>query len=80
MNPKVEKAIERWKAYTRNRPWYSPIDGLLKYACFCGNYGFQIYGGFGWKRIHTLAFATNLQDIRKHGGNWKNIWKNRKYS
>lgn len=80
MNAALQKKIDVWNAKYRNYLWNGVPTGLSVYAAFSGCYGFRLHNGFGWERVHTLAFATRLQDHRKHGGNWKSFWRSRKYS
>lgn len=81
MNTNTRKAIETWKEkWIAPHPnWRQPY-GLECFARFIGCYGFRIHMGFGWERIHTLSFATSLQDNRKNSGNWKTLWKDRQYA
>lgn len=80
MTPALLRKIDEWNIKHPCNTWDSWPTGLSVYAAFTGCYGFRVFMGFGWERVHTLAFATQLQDHRKHGGNWKRLWRNRKYS
>ena len=76
----TRQCADRWHARHRHCIWNSVPTGLGKYCRFIGNSGFLIYGGFGWVRLHTLDFATQLMYSRKHGANWRKLWKHRAYA
>lgn len=80
MSPNTRRAIEAWNLKHSQTSWDIRIDGLAVYARFIGVYGFRIYGGFGWERVHTLKVATYLQYHRMIGGNWKTLWRHRAYA
>jgi len=80
MNDITRKMLDQWNLKWANSSWNQQPSGLSIYCRFIGNYGFQCHGGFGWKRIHTLDFATELQHNRKESGNWKTFWKHRQYA
>lgn len=80
MNDLTRKALDQWSLKWSNYGWNGVPSGLSVYCRFIGCFGFRCHNGFGWERIHTLDFATQLQHNRKEGGNWKNLWKHRQYA
>ena len=80
MEGRLRHFMDVWDSKWRYSNWNFVPVGLDVYCLFCGCYGFRMHGGFGWERVHTLDFATKLQDTRKHGCNWKSLWKHRQYS
>ncbi len=80
MTARLGAAISDWELRHPCNEWHTMPTGLAVYAAFTRTYGFRVHGGFGWERVHTLDFATQLQDNRKHGGNWKRLWRDRCYA
>ena len=71
---------DQWHRRFDHCTWDCNPTGLDIYCRFTGNYGFLLYGGYGWVRVHTLDFATQLMDSRKNSGNWRNVWRHRAYA
>lgn len=80
MTPRLHRRIAEWELQHPISTWNFVPTGLSIYADFIGCYGFRMWDGYGWERVHTLAFATELQNNRKHSGNWRSFWKRRSYA
>ena len=72
--------VNKWHTRFDHCTWDSTPTALDIYCRFIGNYGFLMHGGFGWVRVHTLNFATQLMDSRRNSGNWINVWRHRAYA